>query len=151
MIIALRKTAWQNATVRDRTIFKYAAKRLKIFGEPADYETGSGQEWLLSADPRITLKDLADLGTLVKGIAGNTTYKLPKGIDSENPDIKKAAVAQLRSDIAPWVQSRVVWPVDLEDVEDPYAAVLKAQNTPAVLRASGGIPEGLTPVGTELP
>lgn len=144
MIVALRKSVWQNATVRDRTIFKYAAKRLKIFGVPAEYEIGSGQEWLLSADPRITFKDLADLGTLVKGIAGNTTYKLP---------VKdgKLDVPQLRIDMSQWVSTRVVWPVDLEDVEDPYAAVLAAQNTPAVLRASGGIPEGLTPIGTELP
>lgn len=142
MIIALRKSAWQNATQRDRTIFRYATRRLQIFGQPALYETAAAQEWLLSADSRLTLKDLADLGKLVQGIKDNTTYKLPLNEDGS------LDVEQLHTDMEAWLAPRVVWPVDLEDVEDPYAAVLAAQNAPAALQASGGIPDGLTPVET---
>ncbi len=144
MIYAIRKTAWDNASVRDRTIFRFAAKRLEL-GVPAPYKTGTGQKWLLFADTRFDLKDLADLGTLVKGIASNTTYVLPDGIDSPDVDTRRAARAQLRSDVAAWLSARVVWPVDVGEGEDPYVAVLAAQNTPAALRAAGGIPDGLTP------
>ncbi len=138
MNVAIRKSAWQNASVRDRTIFRYATRRLQIFGDPTLCETSTGQEWSLSADLRFTLKDLAVLGTLVRGIKDNTTYKLPMGEDGA------LDVEQLYEDMSAWVSSRVVWPVDLEDVEDPCAAVLAAQNAPAVLRAAFGIPDGLT-------
>ncbi len=141
MITGIRKSAWQNASVRDRTIFRYATRRLQIFGQPALYETGTGEEWFLSADLRLTLKDLADLGKLVQGIKDNTTYELPM-VDGH------LDVEQLHEDMEAWLSTRVVWPVDLEGVEDPYTAVLAAQNAPAALRAAGGIPSGLTPVET---
>jgi len=138
MIVGLRKSVWDGASVRDRTIFVHAIHH-GYLNQPAIFETGTGQQWCVFAHWDFTLKGLAELGTVAKGIASNTTYELPMK-DGE------VDLEQLHIDVSAWVASRVVWPVDLTDEDDVYAAVLAAQDAPAALRASGGIPSGLTPV-----
>lgn len=137
--IAIRKSAWDAASARDRTIFRYAAKLLEL-GDPAVYVNGGGVEWYISDDHRLRLKDVARLGVVVKGIAQNTTYELPLNGRGE------LDVEQLRADMKAWVTSRIVWPVDVEGSPNPWQAVLDAQGAPAVIRAGDSVPDTWTPV-----
>jgi len=139
-VIAIKKSAWDNASVRDRTIFRYAAKRLGL-GVPATYKAGT-TIWYVFADTRFTLKDLAYLGTLVKGIATNTTYELPM----TNGELDKI---QLRKDVVNWVKTRVVWPVTIIEGDDPHMTVLATQNAPNALKAGDSVPSTWTPVDSD--
>ena len=147
-VLAAQKIPWDNMPARGRTVLRYA---LDVeLGDPALYEIDpGGQKWYIWSDSHISIEDIADFATLFTG-SPSRTYTLPVGIDSSVASVKRAAVAQLKSDNAGFVASNRVWPVPgLEDEDDPYAFVLAAQNAPATLKAGASVPNGLTVVDSE--
>lgn len=137
-VVAIQASAWQNASARDRAIFRVAAEHVAIRGTPPVYTVG-GNDWFVSEDERFRLIDIGRLGVVAAGIAQNTTYQLPV---SATGDLLED---QLRIDMVAWVQPRIVWPVpDLQDDPNPWQTVLDAQGAPAAFRAAAGIPDGMT-------
>jgi hypothetical protein len=144
--IAFKKTTFDAASQRDKTIFKLGASLLGI-GFPALYtDPSTGVLWYVSADPRVDLKLVAVMACLIAGIASNTTYTLPTSEGTLD-------VSKLRSDIDQWVRSRVVLPKDIAYTEEgnSFAETIAAQSPkpPDVFRAWDAVPANWIPFSSE--
>ncbi len=111
-VIAIRKNAYDAASNAQRQILKLAMAKLQL-GTPVTY-TGQGQEWYVFSDSRVTLKHVAVLGKLVKGLASlPRNWSPPMTQDDEGNDVRvdrKAVEAQVYD----FVKANVVLPRDVE-------------------------------------
>lgn len=141
VVIGIRKTAWQAANDTQRTILRWGMDKLDL-GNPAEYRQPDDTRWFVFADWRITLEDVARLGTLMKGLAAFPNYQFP--LDGDG-NVDKAAT---KADIVTYVQNNWVDPATLTIPEDeePSAFVLAAQGAPAAIRVGGKVPDAWTAV-----
>ena len=140
-VIGIRKTAWKNANDTQRTILRWGMNKIDL-GDPAEYRQPNGTRWFVFADWRITLEDIARLGTLLKGLAAFPNYTFP--LDGDG-NVDKAATKQ---EIVAYVQNNWGDPdtLTIPEGEDPAAFVLAAQGAPDAIRAGGKVPESWVPV-----
>lgn len=129
MILALRKANVDALTARQKRLLVRVLESMDI-GDPARWETSSGVVWLLSADPRIPLRDVAYLGRFCALLGTVPEVSL----DDADP-------VKIRGKLRAWLGPRVVWPV-----AGDATAVLAANGAPVWVRAGMTIPAGLTPV-----
>jgi len=124
-VIGIKKTAWQNANDTQRTILRWGMAKLDL-GQPAEYKQGNTR-WFVFSDWRITLEDVARLGTLVKGLAAFPNYQFPmKDILDRDGNVFDTVVdkAATKADVVSYVQSNWVDPAvvpltELVDVTVP--------------------------------
>ena len=67
-VVAIRKSAWEAGTAGQRAAMRFAARQVEL-GQPALYQQANGTEWFVSSDSRMTLLDVAILGTVAAGLA----------------------------------------------------------------------------------
>jgi hypothetical protein len=134
MILGIRKTAWDNATDDQRTVFRIYARRVDL-GVPALYETGGGVPWYVFDDIRLSLKDAARFAVILRLIAQ---------FDVIPDDLSRA---EIREAIKAWVDNHggFVLPA-IPEGEDPYGYTYAQNNGPAAGAARSSVPAGLTPV-----
>lgn len=106
--IALRKSAWEAATAKQRLVMKLASEKLQI-GEPARY-TFSGNEWFVSEDSRF---DFDDARWLVALTLSATEIQAYDTTDKDNATIRaelRAIIAGNRPDVAEWEELQAAAP-----------------------------------------
>lgn len=137
--IAIRQSAVQAMTVKQRRIARWVLSSVGLTA-PAAFTAPGGNVWLVFDDHRIDLRDVAYFGRFAALLA-----QLPAGWDP--PDgWDDLTAGQVRALVREWLSSRVVWPVDVPEGEDPWQTVLDAQNAPAGVRAGNSVPTTWVPV-----
>lgn len=107
--------------------------------DPARFIAPGGNVWLVYDDHRIDLRDVAYFGKFANLLASlPAEWDPPDGLDD-------ATAAEIRALLRGYLDSRVVWPVSVPEAEDPWMYVLGAQNAPAGVAASAGVPSNWTP------
>jgi hypothetical protein len=131
--IAIRRTAVQGLTAKQRKIVQFVMSRLDL-NDPAAFVDGANVHWLVFDDTRISLDDIAILGTLVR-LIGNAAVTNYDPTD-DTPD-------QVRTKIRQALNAQVVRAdtVAIPEGSDPFATVLAAQNAPAAVRAFYNVPQ----------
>lgn len=125
MIIGIRKTAWNNANDTQRTILRWGLAKLNL-GVPAVYKQGNTR-WFIFSDWRMTLNDIARIGTLVKGLATFPNYTFPtKDVLDEDGNVvgtvtdKKATKLEVTTYVKDnWVDPKDVPLTEFVDVTVP--------------------------------
>lgn len=146
-VVAIRKSAWVAGNDAQRTILRRVAEHLDL-GEPAEGKVGNIR-WLLSCDTRFTLRDAAMLSTVAAGLNDHRNYRPPIVEDRDeagNVVASRVDGAAVRRDVANYVRTRMVWPVDVPEGADPWATVMTANGAPNWLRFGDGVPENWVPV-----
>ncbi len=110
--IAIRKNAWDAASNSQRAILKLAMAKLQL-GVPSTF-TGGGQQWYVFDDSRITLKQVAILGKLVKGLAGLPRNWSPPMIQDEDGNDVRVDRGAVEAQVYEFVKANVVLPRDVE-------------------------------------
>ena len=146
-VIAIRKNAWDVASNAQRAILKLAVAKLQL-GQPATY-MGGGQEWYVFSDSRITHRQVAVLGTLMKGLAGlPSSWTPPTIIDAYGADTGRVDRAATEALIFDFVKDNIVAPKDITyTAGDMWQETLDAQAAPGAIRAAGSVPASWSPVG----
>jgi len=145
--LAIRKTAWQGLSVRDKKILRHLGDVLRL-GEPAEYESPSAVRWFIFDDWRFKARVIAYLGCALANLSdvptGYTIPQLPEGGDD---------LPQLRSDIRAFCESPartnlLVLPKDItfSDGGNAWQEILDAQGAPSAVRMASGVPNTWTPV-----
>jgi hypothetical protein len=103
--VALRKSAWEAASSKQRAVLRLAADKLQI-GEPARY-TFNGNEWLVSEDSRFDFNDARWLVGLALSATEINAYEINDGDGNRKPmdTIRseiKAIVKANRPDVSEW-------------------------------------------------
>ena len=136
-VIAIKKTAWQNANDTQRTILRWGMNKVDL-GSGAEYEQPDLTRWFIFSDWRITLNDVARLGTLVKGLATFPNYTFPmKDVIVDGVVVGEVVdKAATKADVFTWVQANWVDPATLTIPigEDAFTFVLAAQTPPLRFR-----------------
>ncbi len=109
--IAIRKTAWVNASASQKNVLRWAVADLAL-GTPAEYADG-GKKWYVFSDSRITLEHVATLGQLLKGLASWAQWAAPmvKDSDGNNVRVDRGAAA---AEVYDFVKGDRVHPRDVE-------------------------------------
>lgn len=138
--IAIRQSAVQAMTVRERKLARWVLEAVGIVG-PARFTAPGGNVWLVFDDHRIRLVDIAYFGCFAAQLAN-----LPAGY--EPPDaLDTASGAEIRAWVRDRLSALVVWPVPgIGDAADPWMAALDAQDAPASVAAGPGVPATWVPV-----
>jgi hypothetical protein len=139
--LAIRVSAWNALSERDKTIFRHAGELLRL-GVPARYVNPSAVEWFVFDDHRFTAKHIAYFGCLVANISSfPPAYEIPED------------KAQLTQDIITFCNNHgVVLPKDVvfpPDDPNPWQTLLDAQGTPSAVQMALGVPDTWTPVTVE--
>ena len=137
--IAIRLTLAQAMTVKQRRLARWAMASVGLI-DPARFTAPGGNVWLVYDDHRIDLRDVAYFGKFAALLASLPAgWNPPDGLDD-------ATAAEVRALVRSYLASRVVWPVDVAEGDDPWMAVLDAQDAPASVAAGAGVPSNWTPV-----
>ena len=139
-VVAIRKNVWDAASNSQRSILRWAMAELAL-GTPAVYANG-GQEFYVFVDSRITYRQVAVLGKLVKGLAGLPRNWSPPMIqDDEGNDVRVDRGA-VEAQVYDFVKGNVVLPRDVSYSEggDLWQETLDAQGAPAAIKAAGAVP-----------
>ncbi len=142
--LAIRKTAWQGLSVRNRTILKAMGDVLQL-GKPAEFESPSAVRWFIFDDWRFKHKVIAYLGCVLANLS-----EIPVGytLPLVGGELDKV---QLRIDIRTFCESPsrgnlLVWPVPNAG---SFQDVLDAQNAPAAIQMASGVPNNWIAVSEE--
>lgn len=114
VVIGIKKTAWNNANDTQQQILRWGLEKVGL-DSPAEYRQGNTR-WYIFYDWRITLVDVARIGTLVKGLSAFPNYQFPtKDVLDENGDVVRTVVDKVatKQDIVNYVQANWVDPVDV--------------------------------------
>lgn len=140
-IVRFQSTVWNTPARQD--LFRYAVAELML-NVPARYRIGpgAGQEWSVFSDTRITLDQVGALGAL----AAFDLDDLPNGWelpdDPETAD-RVAACEQIQELIeATWVPADQV----NTNVDNPWQAVLDANDGPGIIKAESTTDPSWRPV-----
>ncbi len=140
--LAVRKTAWQGLSARNKTILRAIGDILQL-GTPAEFAAGGGAKWFVFDDHRFKPKVIAYFGTLVANLSSIPSgYTLP--LDGSGEVDKR----QLRIDAKGVLDPLLAWPVTIPDDDpNPWQTILDAQGTPAAVQMASGVPASWTAVG----
>lgn len=146
--LAIRKSTWNNLNSTQQRVLRWGLVRLDL-GVPAEYRA-NGTRWFIFHDHRITLTDVAQLGTLIKGIATFSNHTPPtRAILDEDGNVVRTVVDKraTKQDLVNYVRNNWVDPTTLTIPEDEDAAsfVLSAQGAPNSIQAAGSVPESWSP------
>ena len=108
-----------------------------LLGVPALFAAPDGQIWLIYDDPRMTLADAA-YGAVIFA-----------NLDSLDYDPTGKTPEQIGSDIREWAQQFNPHVPEIPEDVNPWQYTLEANNAPAIVRMSSGIPEGWVPYSPE--
>lgn len=130
--IAVRQNTYNALNATQKEIVRWVAARLEL-GQPAVYLNGA-TPWLIYDDDRITLDDIAVLGTVAANLAALSSFVLQQGVPT-------------RGQLATWAQNRVKWPaqIDYTGQANPYAFTLSQNGAPASVQAADSVPATWTP------
>ena len=140
--IAIRKNAYDNASVGQRTVLRLVLQKLEL-GQPAVYSNPGGTEYYIFDDGRITLNDVKWLGWIVTVLANIADIEAVEVKDIPLTEIVQVEVPvriQVEVDVTdengdPTGETVLVWqdhPTDTQLVDqeqplgDPYQLVLSA-------------------------
>ena len=139
-VIAIRKNAYDAASNAQRQILKLAMAKLQL-GTPVTYQ-GQGQEWYVFADSRITLKHVAVLGKLVKGLASLPRNWSPPRFQDEDGNDTRIDRKAVEAQVYDFVKANVVLPKDVTYGEggNPWQETLDAQAGPGAIKAADAVP-----------
>lgn len=129
--LAVRRSIVQALTPLQGRILKLVTERLDL-GDPADYTQPPNTRWLLYDDERLTLRDMAALGTITGDMAGATDAV------KDNVDAPRAA---LRA----WVEANWDLTPPPPDTANPFQWVLMNNGAPAGVQAGSSIPANWAP------
>jgi len=137
--LGIRKTAWQNLSVRDREIIRAIGETLNL-GVPAEWATPTDERWFVFCDTRFTVRELAYFGCIVANLGD-----IPAGY------VLPGTRAEVRADAKNFCENvasvPVVWPVAIpEGTANVWQFVLDAQGTPAAMQMADHVPATWTPV-----
>ena len=142
-VIGVRKSVFDGLSAGRKLVFRWALSKLNL-GDPAVWSDGSN-EWYVSEDTRIGLKDAAILGSVAAGIASlPADWTLPTITLYDGDGRVVGSVvdyAKAKQQVYDFVKDVLVWPVDVPEGDDPWSVVLAAQATPAALRMADHVPE----------
>lgn len=147
-VIALQKTAVDNASNRKRRAVKWILDivlgREKRGGESkadhADslmssevpvYDNGSGVLYYVYASSKWTVRAVAILAVVIKRLA---SLPVDATIDLTRQEFKEKMRAS--------VQAHLVWPLTLEEGDDPFTEAVRQNGNPAAMKAARSIPPG---------
>lgn len=139
--LAIRKTAWQALSTRNRTIVRHLGDVLEL-GVPAEYKAGNTR-WFVFDDLRFRPAVMAYVGCAIANLgevpAGYTVPQLP---DDSGDDL-----TQMRVDIKAFCEdpARTNPLVEAQDVTHSgggnfWQEILDAQNTPVSVQMAGSVP-----------
>ena len=159
--IAIRKNAYDNASAGQKSVLRLVLQKLEL-GTPAVYENGSGVQFYVFDDSRITLNDVKWVGWIVRVLANIEDVEavevrdipLTETVQVQVPERVWQEIPVLDENGDPtgdttfgWVETgNLIW-VDLEQpLGDPYDLVLSAQGAPNVVAAAERVPQSWTAV-----
>lgn len=103
-VVALRENAWNAGNDSQKWAMRLAARKVEL-GQPAVYEQPNGTRWLIASDSRLSLLDVAILGTVAAGLAAFPNWTVPA--DKETA----------RSEVYDFVKATIVLPKDIAYTE----------------------------------
>lgn len=141
--LAVDADTYDNLTVRRRTILAAAFDKLAL-GHPATYVDQDGTRWHVWDDPRISLHDIATVGTIAANLPridrmGGLTVDTDDGTIRLHPEARR----RLREGLAQQLDR--IDQAAVGEADDPWREVLTQVDAPPVVRAAAGLPDGLSP------
>ncbi len=109
--IAIRKTAWVNASASQKNVLRWAVAELGL-GTPVEYADG-GKKWYVFDDSRITLGHVATLGQVLKGLASWAQWAAPM-VKDEDGNVVRVDRAAAAAEVYDFVKGDRVHPRDVE-------------------------------------
>ena len=109
MPVGIRKNAWNAGNESQRWAMRLAGSVCEL-GEPAVY-VGGGQDWFIFDDTRISLRDVAILGTVAAGLAQYPNWTVPTRPNGSVDRVKA------REQIETFVRNSIVLPRDIAYTE----------------------------------
>jgi hypothetical protein len=153
-VLAIRKTAWNNLSVRDREIIRAIGSSLNL-GTPAEWIQPPNTRWFLFSDTRFSLGEIAYFGCVAANLndipAG---YQLPVIDILDDQGVKIGEYVdrrQVRQDAKNFCENvastPVVWPVTIPDgTANVWQYVLDVQGTPAAMQMGDHPPASWHPL-----